>query len=159
GGTLRTFLLRFSLRRASGSLKVQEFAMSFGNEYDYSADHAPATESAASERATFIRRTYTHVAGAILGFLALQAAPLQLPTGLRTVKAVVSGWWLLAIGAFLGVSWLAGRWAESDTSRGMQYAGLTIYVITQAIICLPLLWVAHFRMEQLALGQNVIATA
>jgi FtsH-binding integral membrane protein len=133
--------------------------MSFGNEYDYSADHASATESAASERATFIRRTYTHVAGAILGFIALEAVLLQLPIGLEIVKALVSGWWLLAIGAFLFVSWLAGKWAQSDTSRGMQYAGLTIYVVAEAIICLPLLWVARFRMEQLALGQNVITIA
>src|SRR5262249_1478023 len=151
--------LRFSLRRASGSLKVQEFDMSFGNEYDFSADHAPATESVASKRATFIRRTYTHVAAAILGFIALEAVLLHLPIGLEIARALVRGSWVLVIGAFVVVSWLAGWWAQSETSRGMQYVGLTLYVIAQAIIGLPLLWVAHLRMEHIAGGHNIIAIA
>src|SRR5438874_10407688 len=133
--------------------------MSFGKEYDYSASYASVAEAAATERATFIRRTYTHVAGAILGFIALDAVLLQLPIGLEIARGLLSGSWLLVLGAFLCVSWIAGWWAQSATSRGIQYAGLTLYVVAEAIICLPLLWAAHLSAGPTALGQHVIATA
>ena len=42
-------------------------------------------------------------------------------------------------GTFLTVGWVADRWARSDTSRGMQYAGLGLYVLFISIIFLPLL--------------------
>jgi len=117
--------------------------MSFGKEYDYSSAYATVAESAASERATFIRRTYLHVAGAILGFIALEAVLLQLPIGLQIASAMLQGSWLIVLAAFMFVSWIANRWAQSDTSRGMQYAGLTLYVVAEAIIFLPLLWIAQ----------------
>jgi FtsH-binding integral membrane protein len=44
--------------------------------------------------------------------------------------------------------------AESTTSLGAQYAGLGLYVVGQAIIFVPLLWIA----DEFA-GGNVIATA
>ena len=47
--------------------------------------------------------------------------------------------WLIVLGAFMGVSWLARSWAESDTSRAMQYAGLSLYVVAEALIFLPLM--------------------
>src|ERR687884_70555 len=69
-------------------------------------------------RAQFIRRTYAHLALAILGFL------------------------VIVLALFIGVSWIADYWARSDTSRGLQYAGLTLYVVAQAIIFLPLMILA-----------------
>ena len=32
----------------------------------------------------------------------------------------------------MGVSYIANKWATSDTSLGMQYAGLGLYVVAQA---------------------------
>src|SRR5262249_27580807 len=53
--------------------------------------------------------------------------------------------WLLVLAAFMGASWVAQTWARSETSVGMQYAGLGLYVVAEAIIFLPLLYVAtHF---------------
>ena len=53
--------------------------------------------------------------------------------------------WLAFIGLFVAVGWLADRWANSDTSRGMQYLGLGLYVIAEAIIFLPLLAIAELK--------------
>ena len=50
--------------------------------------------------------------------------------------------WLLVLGAFMVVSWIADRWAQSDTSPAMQYAGLSLYVLAEAVIFLPLLALA-----------------
>ena len=50
--------------------------------------------------------------------------------------------WLIILGLFMGTGWVADRWARSGTSASMQYAGLSLYVVAEAIIFLPLLFVA-----------------
>jgi FtsH-binding integral membrane protein len=94
-------------------------------------------------RAQFIRRTYAHLALAILGFLVVEYALLQVP-GIERIGALMTeGFnWLIVLALFIGVSWIADYWARSDTSRGLQYAGLTLYVVAQAIIFLPLMILA-----------------
>src|SRR4029079_9813302 len=55
---------------------------------------------------------------------------------------------------FMGVGMLADYWARSETSPGLQYLGLGLYVVAEAIIFLPLLYVAAFLSDK-----NVIPTA
>ena len=45
--------------------------------------------------------------------------------------------WLVMFGGFMVVSWIADRWAQSDTSVGMQYAGLFSYVFALVGHLLP----------------------
>ena len=42
----------------------------------------------------------------------------------------------------MGVSWLAQSWATSETSKYMQYMGLILFTVAEAIIFLPLLFMA-----------------
>jgi hypothetical protein len=117
---------------------------SLANNYEMRSSLASqATESA---RAGFIRRTYGHLAGAILAFVAIEAALLQLPGIGQVVGAMTTGYmWLVVLVAFMGVGTLANYWAQSDTSRELQYAGLALYTIAEAVIFLPLLYIAsHF---------------
>src|SRR5262245_47480525 len=118
--------------------------MSYPLEYEYQRDRI-AAEAAAGERAAFIRRTYGHLAGAILAFVAVEMALLQLPGIEDLVGAMVGGRfsWLIVLGAFIGVSWLAESWARSDTSVGLQYLGLGLFVVAEAILFVPLLFVAQ----------------
>jgi len=44
---------------------------------------------------------------------------------------------------FMGVSWLANSWATSDASQSLQYVGLLLYVVAEAAIFVPLLYVAN----------------
>src|SRR5947209_6378274 len=99
-----------------------------------------STESA---RAAFIRRTYGHLAGAILAFMCLEFVLLQIP-GIESVIAAMfgRGMWLIVLVAFMGVSWLANTWAHSETSPEIQYLGLALYTVAEAVIFLPLLYVA-----------------
>ncbi len=53
------------------------------------------------------------------------------------------------------VSWVANRWAMSETSVAKQYAGLVGYVVAQSIFILPMLWFAQDKTMQLAPGQDV----
>ncbi|MGK0188006.1 MAG: FtsH-binding integral membrane protein [Verrucomicrobiales bacterium] len=109
-------------------------------------------------RSSFYKKTYLHLAGAILAFAAIEAVLLQMPWARSLAMTMTSGMmWLVVLGAFMGVSWLADKWASSDTSRGMQYAGLGLYTVAQAVIMMPLILFA--TMFQETTGKNVIAEA
>lgn len=115
--------------------------MSYGLDYS-----SLAAQAGASERAAFIRRTYAHLAGAVLAFVGLvtflfTVVPQQT---LERFAIGLSHSWVLVILAFMGAGWLAQVWARSDTSRGLQYLGLALYIVLEAVIFLPLLVVAVF---------------
>ncbi len=103
-----------------------------------------AAEAPTNERTSFIRQTYLHLGGAVLAFVALEALLLQLP-GIENLVALMSGnqlSWLLVLGAFVGVSYIADSWAKNTTSISMQYLGLGLFVVAEAVIFVPLMWFA-----------------
>ncbi len=103
-----------------------------------------AAEAPTSERAGFIRQTYLHLGGAVLAFVGLEAMLLQIP-GIGNIVMQISGtrWgWLLVLGAFVAVSYVANSWALNSASLGKQYLGLGLYVVAEAVIFVPLLWIA-----------------
>lgn len=103
-----------------------------------------AAEADAADRAAFIRRTYSHLAGAIAAFVALEYVLLHSALGATLASLMLSGRssWLVVLLAFMGVSWLADKWARSEASPGMQYLGLGLYTVAQAVLFLPLLGMA-----------------
>ncbi|MCC6512009.1 MAG: US12 family protein [Pirellulaceae bacterium] len=127
------------------------------NPYAVSSDMHVAALASVTERSEFIKRTYLHLGGAIIGFVLLEAVLLN------TIGPVLGGLltnkWapLLFIGAFMAVGWLARTWAESDTSPQLQYVGLSLYVLAQAVIMSPLLYIAaNFVDPQLPMMAGVI---
>lgn len=96
------------------------------------------------KRAQFIRRTYSHLALALLAFAGFEALLLQseFAVGLA-VKAVNSSFgWLGVLGAMMIVGWMASSMAHSATKQ-MQYAGLALYTFAEACIFLPLVLIAY----------------
>jgi Integral membrane protein, interacts with FtsH len=111
----------------------------------YDNPFVTAADAEADERAAFIRRTYGHLAVALLTFVMLEGVLLKLPGIENFVGMMLNGpGWLVTLGLFMGVSWIADKWARSDASSGMQYLGLALYVVAEAVIFLPLLFVAAF---------------
>jgi FtsH-binding integral membrane protein len=113
------------------------------------ADVRTAAQAASNERAAFIRRTYLHLAGALLLFVVLEYLLLNASFAKAlTMKMMGSHMsWLVVLGLFMAVSWVAERWARSSTSLGMQYLGLGLYVVAEAIIFLPLLFIVVFVVK------------
>jgi FtsH-binding integral membrane protein len=104
-----------------------------------------AAQADVDARVGFIRKTYLHLAGAVFAFTAIEAVLLNLPQTPQFVELMMRGGqysWLIVLGAFIGVSYLANYWANSSTSVGMQYLGLSLYVVAEAVIFLPLLYFA-----------------
>src|SRR5947207_2637700 len=116
--------------------------MSHALEYSLQ-DRASAAQAVPLERAAFIRRTYGHLAGAVLAFIGVEFVLLQLPGVEDVVRTMLGGraTWLIILAAFMGVSWLANSWAHSNASPGLQYAGLGLYVVAEAVLFLPLLYI------------------
>lgn len=94
-------------------------------------------------RAEFIKRTYAHLAGALLLFLVVATVLVNWEGAGRVAGAMTRGYnWLIVLALFMGAGWIADKWARSDVSIGMQYLGLGLYVVVNAFIFLPLLYVA-----------------
>jgi hypothetical protein len=103
----------------------------------------PTIYADANVRTEFMRRTYNHLAGAVLAFLLLEALLLQWSGAQALVRTMTGGMsWLVVLAAFMGVSWLAEKWARSEASPQMQYLGLGLYVVAEAVLFLPLLYLA-----------------
>jgi FtsH-binding integral membrane protein len=94
-------------------------------------------------RAEFITKTYLHLFGAILAFTLLEAAYFATGVAVPIAVALLSTSWLLVLGGFVVVSWLATRIAHVAEAPGAQYAALAAYVIAESIIFVPLLLIAQ----------------
>lgn len=118
-----------------------------------------AAHAGETERAAFIRRTYMHVAGALLALAALLFVFIQ--TGIAAsftnliVKLGGGYFWLAIMAMYMGVSVVANKWAHSGVSKEVQYAGLGLYVVATALIFSP----AILRSNSALLSQAVLVTA
>jgi FtsH-binding integral membrane protein len=94
-------------------------------------------------RAAFITRTYLHLFGAIAAFTALETLIFTSGLALPIARAMIGTSWLLVLGGFAIVAWLATRVARTATSSAAQYAALAGYVVAEAILFVPLLFIAQ----------------
>ncbi len=120
-----------------------------------------------SARVAFIRRTYAHLAGAVLAFVGIEALLLTSGLGMDLVRTLFMGG---GKGAWIGLMVLfvvggigAQMMARSRQSVGMQYAGLTLYVLLEVIIFLPILIVAtqapQYAGKDLPLQAGIVTLA
>ena len=118
------------------------------------------SQAKADERATFIRRTYGHLAGAIAAFVVLEYFLIDSPLAIAMLNFIsaFSYAWLLILGAFILIGWLARGFAARSTSKRMQYLGLGLYVVAEAIIFLPLLYMAYYYSSPDVLPNAAILT-
>src|SRR5207247_6142154 len=126
----------------------------------YAMEQPIAVRATESARAAFIRRTYAHLAGAILAFVIIEFLLLRLPNIERIVIGMAGSGVtrLVIVGALIGVSFLADVWARSDTSPGLQYLGLSLYVVAEAVIFLPLLYLASIHTDRTIIPTSGIFT-
>lgn len=121
--------------------------MSANNWYVHQAVSYPVARAEADVRAEFIRRTYLHLAGAVGLFAVIEALLLRTPLAEAMMRVISSGryGWLMILGGFMVASWLARSLAANMKSRPAQYAGLGFYVLAQAVLFVPLIYIAvHF---------------
>ena len=94
-------------------------------------------------RGTFVSRTYAHLFGAVCAFMVIEIALFKSGLADRIAHALLGTSWLLVLGGFVVVSWLASRTAHLARSKAAQYGALAAYVLAESILFVPLLWIAN----------------
>jgi FtsH-binding integral membrane protein len=97
-------------------------------------------------RTAFLRRTYSHLLAAVLGFVAFEYLLFSADLALPIARGMLSVPWLLILGGFMVAGWLARSVAASAAAPALQYAALGGYVIAQGLIFVPALVIAQLRM-------------
>lgn len=122
-------------------------------------NYAPVAALTEEQKAVFYRKTYSHLAGALLAFIVVEYFLLQVPFIVElTVRATQGFWWLLMIGGFAFITNYAERMALSNTYEpNKQYTAMFIYIIAEAIIFVPLIYyITKFTEDG---GKNVLSQA
>ena len=96
-------------------------------------------------RGAFIMRTYSHVLGAVLTFVALEVVFFRTSLAGSILSVIQGVPWLLVLGAFILVGFLASRAAHTVQSVPMQYLALGAFVLAYAIIFVPMLAIAEMK--------------
>lgn len=94
-------------------------------------------------RAAFLVRTYNHLFGAIVAFAGIEIFLFKTGMAETIARALMGVSWLLVLGAFIVVSWIATRAAHTVKSPAGQYLALGAFVVAEAIIFVPMLYMAE----------------
>ena len=103
---------------------------------------APVSELSVEDRSNFKWKCYAHVVGAILAFAAVEV--FLFTSGIAAAIAIpmLSNWWMV-LGAFILGGWGASHVAHRIESTTAQYAALGFFVVLEALIFAPLLFLAY----------------
>jgi FtsH-binding integral membrane protein len=100
-------------------------------------------DAAQDERVAFIRRVYAHVGAATLLFVGLVAGFINTPAIAEPLMRFFFAMpWAILI-ALMVAGWVAHRMAAAHASPGLQYAGLGLYAVAEALFFTPLLYLLH----------------
>lgn len=137
--------LNYNTRQSTGT---------FADERPYSQFAAPVERV---DRGTFIARTYLHLFAAVMAFVGIEVALFQTGAAASIFRFVEGTSWLLILGAFMVVSWIASRVAHTARAMPAQYLALFGFVAAEAIIFAPLLAIANAYAPG-AIGSAAICT-
>ncbi|MEL7536816.1 MAG: Bax inhibitor-1 family protein [Pseudomonadota bacterium] len=120
---------------------------------DLTPENLPGYAAETDDRSAFIRSVYTHLFAAIAAFTGLEY--LFFTTGFAEQFAVfaLSQSWLAILGAFIVVSWIASHVAHKVESKPLQYLALYGFVVAEALIFVPMLYIA------LAIEPEIVSSA
>lgn len=123
-------------------------------ENPYASFGTTVADAAADERLGFVRRTYLHLAAAVYAVVMLEWVILSSGVMDSVMPMLMGrGAMLVMLIGFMGVSWYADRLAHTSSSRGVQYAALSIYVVAWAVMLAPMLYFAQgLKLEVGTLG-------
>ncbi|MFN0026823.1 MAG: Bax inhibitor-1 family protein [Acidimicrobiales bacterium] len=102
----------------------------------------PVARQAANVRAEFLKKVYIHLLGAIGAFIAIEIALFMggAAEGLYNFLTGGRGGWLLILGGFMVVNWIASQAAHNINNRQAQYLGLVALAAAEAVIFAPFLY-------------------
>jgi len=105
--------------------------------------YVPVGQRTSDVRAQFISRTYNHLMASIVAFTLIEYGLFATGLAESIAAFMLQGSWLIVLGGFVLVSWFASRVAATSESTASQYLALGGFVVAEAIIFVPLLFLAN----------------
>jgi FtsH-binding integral membrane protein len=111
-------------------------------------------------RAEFIRKTYGHLAGAVAAFIAIETLLVQSGIAEKFAQAMSGGFtWLAVLAGFSLLGWFSRGLAARADSVPLQYTGLGIYVVAEALLFAPLIYIASSMSDPTVIPTAGILTS
>ena len=113
------------------------------------------------ERAEFIKKTYTHLAGAVGVFILLEVLLIQsgIAASLTQVLTASRFSWFAVLAVFALLGWMSRELAGRADSISLQYGGLGLYVTIESLIFAPLIYIANSMYDPTIVPTAGILTA
>lgn len=111
------------------------------------------------QRSTFIAKVYQHLGAALVAFVAFEALLINLGIAeamWNWLAGSGGGAWLLILGGFMVVNWLATSAAHDILNPSRQYLGLFGMAAAQALIFAPFL---HYFFNEQPDGTSTVVAA
>jgi FtsH-binding integral membrane protein len=100
------------------------------------------------DKVAFYKKTYSHVAGGVLVFILFEYLLLQSDAIVDFMLSMTEGWrWLIMLGGFMFITNYAEKMTLKTPDKNMQYLAFGIYILAEALIFVPLIYIAAFYME------------
>ncbi len=100
------------------------------------------------DRVAFYKKTYAHVAGGVLVFILFEYLLLQSSAIVEFALSMTEGYrWLIMLGGFMFITNYAERMALKTPDKNKQYLAYGLYILAEAFIFVPLIYIAAFYME------------
>lgn len=102
----------------------------------------PVADAAVDVRFDFMRRVYGLLFGGVAAFVAIEVFLFTTGLAESIFGLVVDTNWLLILGGFMLLNWIANTWAFRATSRAAQIGAYGLTILAQSLIFVPMLWLA-----------------
>ena len=103
----------------------------------------PVSDLAARDQGSFLVWVYAHLILAVLLFVGLEVWFFRSGMADTVLQIFSAVSWLVVLGGFMLLSWVATLIAVPSVPRPLQYLGFFLYVLLQALITIPLLAAAN----------------
>jgi FtsH-binding integral membrane protein len=106
----------------------------------------PAGLQSEAVRSAFMGRVYARLVAGVAAFVLIETDLFTSGLAYRITLAVFETSWLLILGGFMIVSWLANSIALKATGPGSQWGGYLLLVAANALIFAPMLVLAELQV-------------
>lgn len=112
------------------------------------------------DKVAFYKKTYSHVAGGVLVFILFEYLLLQSETIIEFMMSMLQGYrWLIMLGGFMFITNYAEKMTLKAPDRNTQYLAFGLYILAEAFIFVPLIYMAIAFTESFdLLNQAAIVT-
>ena len=124
------------------STSQPQWPTSEGQQQYTPAPPIPVADAAVDVRFDYMKKVYGLLFGGIAAFIALEVALFATGIAEAIYGVVIQTNWLLILGGFMLLNWIANTFAFRADSRQGQIAAYGIAIVAQALIFVPLLWQA-----------------